>query len=111
MASMWTHCANSGRRYWINGAESPGTEVPGIGVQVKPLAALTLCTLWIFPAPALAQEKPKKKPNIVVILADDMGYSDLGCYGGEIKTPNLDKLAKNGLRFTNFYNTARCCPS
>ncbi len=44
-------------------------------------------------------------------LADDLGYSDIGCYGSEIKTPNLDKLAKNGLRFTNFYNTARCCPS
>jgi len=54
---------------------------------------------------------PAKKPNIVVILADDLGYSDIGCYGGDIKTPNLDKLASNGLRFTNFYNTARCSPS
>lgn len=50
-------------------------------------------------------------PNIVIILADDMGYSDLGCYGGEIATPNLDGLAKNGVRFTQFYNTARCWPS
>lgn len=50
-------------------------------------------------------------PNIVIILADDMGYSDLGCYGGEITTPNLDGLAKNGVRFTQFYNTARCWPS
>ena len=58
-----------------------------------------------------AQEKSSRKPNIVVILADDMGYSDLGCYGSEIKTPNLDRLASKGLRFTNFYNTARCCPS
>ena len=49
------------------------------------------------------------KPNIIVILADDMGYSDLGCYGSEIETPNLDALAVNGLRFTNFYNTSRCC--
>ena len=55
-----------------------------------------------------AQEK--KKTNIVVILADDLGYSDVGCYGGEIKTPQLDKLAKNGLRFTNS-STRRCCPS
>ena len=54
---------------------------------------------------------PKKKPNIVLILNDDMGYSDLGCYGGEIETPNLDRLAKNGLRFSSFYNTARCSPS
>jgi arylsulfatase len=51
------------------------------------------------------------KPNILFILADDLGYSDLGCYGGEIATPNLDALAKNGLRFTQFYNTARCWPS
>ncbi len=47
-------------------------------------------------------------PNIVLILADDMGYSDAGCYGGEIHTPNLDRLAAGGLRFTQFYNTARC---
>jgi arylsulfatase len=51
------------------------------------------------------------KPNILIILADDMGFSDLGCYGGEIATPNLDALANNGLRFTQFYNTARCWPS
>ncbi len=50
-------------------------------------------------------------PNILVILADDLGYSDLGCYGGEIRTPNLDGLAAGGLRFTQFYNTARCWPS
>ncbi len=52
-----------------------------------------------------------KPPNIVIIMADDMGFSDLGCYGSEIQTPNLDKLAANGLRFTQFYNTARCCPT
>jgi len=52
-----------------------------------------------------------QKPNIVIILADDLGYSDLGCYGGEIKTPVLDKLAYNGLRYTQFYNTARCWPT
>jgi arylsulfatase A-like enzyme len=52
-----------------------------------------------------------KKPNIVLILNDDMGYSDIGCYGGEIETPNLDRLAANGLRFSQFYNTARCSPS
>lgn len=51
------------------------------------------------------------KPNIVFILADDLGYSDLGCYGSEIATPNLDSLANNGLRFTQFYNTARCWPT
>ena len=51
------------------------------------------------------------RPNVIVILTDDMGFSDLGCFGGEIDTPNLDKLAKNGLRFTEFYNTARCWPT
>jgi len=52
-----------------------------------------------------------KKPNIVLIMADDMGYSDIACYGGEIETPNLDRLATGGLRFRQFYNGARCCPS
>ena len=51
------------------------------------------------------------KPNVIVILADDMGFSDLGCYGGEIATPTLDALADGGVRFTHFYNTARCCPT
>jgi arylsulfatase A-like enzyme len=51
------------------------------------------------------------RPNIVVILVDDMGFSDIGCYGSEIPTPNLDKLAAGGLRFTQFYNTGRCCPT
>src|SRR5215475_10196575 len=51
------------------------------------------------------------KPNVVVILADDMGFSDLGCYGSEIHTPNIDKLASRGQRFTQFYNTSRCCPT
>ncbi len=59
---------------------------------------------------------PNKKetstpPNILLIMGDDMGYSDLGCYGGEIRTPRLDQLAANGLRFTQFYNSARCCPT
>ena len=47
------------------------------------------------------------RPNIIVILVDDMGFSDIGCYGGEIETPNLDSLANNGLRFTQFYNSGR----
>ena len=52
-----------------------------------------------------------EKPNFLIILADDLGYSDLGCYGAEIETPNIDSLAVNGLRFTQFYNTARCWPT
>ena len=51
------------------------------------------------------------RPNIVVIMADDMGFSDIGCYGGEIETPHIDALAENGIRFRQFYNTARCCPT
>ena len=57
------------------------------------------------------QAKDAPRPNIVLIMADDMGFSDIGCYGGEIQTPNLDNLASNGLRYTQFYNTARCCPT
>ncbi len=52
-----------------------------------------------------------EKPNIILIMSDDMGWSDIGCYGGEIETPNLDALAKGGVRFTQFYNTGRCCPT
>ena len=58
-----------------------------------------------------AAEAAPAKPNILLILADDLGFSDLGCYGGEIKTPNLDALAAGGLRLTQFYNSARCSPS
>jgi arylsulfatase len=68
------------------------------------LLALLLACLATLPASAA-------KPNIVVILVDDMGFSDIGCYGSEIPTPNLDALARNGLRFTQFYNTGRCCPT
>ena len=69
--------------------------------------------LIIFQSCESPKELPKKElpPNIILILGDDMGYSDIGCYGGEINTPRLDELAKNGLRFTQFYNGARCCPS
>jgi arylsulfatase A-like enzyme len=62
-------------------------------------------------ASGLAAAAAPRKPNFLIILADDMGYSDAGCYGGEIGTPNLDRLASNGLRFTQAYSTARCGPS
>ena len=52
-----------------------------------------------------------EKPNIIVILVDDMGFSDLGCYGSEILTPNIDRLAAGGAKFTQFYNAGRCCPT
>lgn len=66
---------------------------------------------WLGRLTAQAAEPAARKPNILLILADDMGFSDIGCYGGEIATPNLDKLAANGLRFTQHYNTARCWPT
>src|SRR5512136_2372520 len=56
-------------------------------------------------------QTPAARPNIVLIMADDMGYSDIGCYGSEIQTPNLDRLAREGLRFTQFYNNAKCIPT
>jgi arylsulfatase len=60
---------------------------------------------------ASGDEPAAKRPNVVVILADDLGFSDLGCYGGEIDTPHLDRLAGGGLRYTHGYSTARCWPS
>ena len=71
---------------------------------MKPFAVPVLALL-------VASLAPAKSPNIVLIMADDMGYSDIGCYGSEIKTPVLDQLAENGLRYTQFYNTSRCCPT
>src|SRR5882757_6420370 len=72
--------------------------------------AFTLA-LFLSASYASAQPQGAARPNILIIVADDMGFSDAGCYGGEIATPTLDGLAKNGLRFTQFYNTARCWPS
>ncbi|MBO3271571.1 arylsulfatase [Hymenobacter defluvii] len=74
-------------------------------------SALALVVLMGSMAFTLAPSKSAKRPNIILIMADDLGYSDLGCYGGEINTPNLDKLAKDGLRFNACYNTGRCCPT
>src|SRR5262245_25954720 len=68
-----------------------------------------LCALCALCGSVLHAAAPR--PNIVFILADDLGYSDLGCYGSEIQTPVLDQLAANGLRFSQFYNTGRCWPS
>ena len=73
---------------------------------------LTLTALLLAPLAALpAAETRPAKPNILLILADDLGYADIGCHGSEIQTPNLDRLAGNGLRFTEFYNAGRCCPT
>jgi arylsulfatase A-like enzyme/pimeloyl-ACP methyl ester carboxylesterase len=75
-------------------------------------ANLSLCaSVLLLLLPAWAVTDAAEKPNVLLIMADDLGFSDLGCYGGEIATPNLDSIAQDGLRFTKFYNTARCWPT
>ncbi|MEC8431845.1 MAG: sulfatase-like hydrolase/transferase, partial [Planctomycetota bacterium] len=71
---------------------------------MKRLLSFGFC--FVFAATTLAAESVR--PNVVVIMVDDLGFSDLGCYGSEIETPNLDALAMNGARFSQFYNTAKC---
>jgi arylsulfatase len=68
---------------------------------------LFICLSWVVVSEAKTAEITKR-PNILIVMVDDMGFSDLGCYGGEIETPVMDKLAANGLRFTQFYNTSKC---
>ena len=72
---------------------------------------LFLSATAVLPAIAAAQDAQTERPNIMLIVVDDMGYSDLGCFGGEIETPNINSLADNGLRFTQFFNSGRSCPS
>lgn len=83
---------------------------------MKPLVdikfILILSALAILLSACIIKQKPvDERPNILLIMVDDMGYSDLGCYGGEIQTPNIDKLAAKGIRFTQMHNEARCCPT
>ena len=76
--------------------------------MIKPLLVASLAITFAVPDSAALSAEEKQRPNIVLIMADDLGFADLGCYGSEIETPNLDKLAGDGLRFTQFYNTAKC---
>ena len=75
------------------------------------------CTILFFGCSEKKEDNAKQatikqnRPNIILVMSDDMGYSDVGSYGSEIETPNLDKLAENGMRFTQFYNAARCVPT
>lgn len=81
-------------------------------VRTLILVLMSCCFLGsVFATQANGKELSGTRPNVIVVLVDDMGYSDLGCYGGEIETPNIDALAENGLRFTQFYNQGRCCPT
>ena len=77
----------------------------------KNIFSITAGAVSVSACSNTGKEAPIKRPNIILIMSDDMGYSDIGCYGGEIRTPNLDNLAANGLRYTQFYNTARSCPT
>jgi arylsulfatase A-like enzyme len=75
------------------------------------IRTLLLLAPLLLPVAMTAQAAADGRPNVVVILADDLGFSDIGCYGGEIDTPHLDALAAGGLKFSQFYNSARCCPT
>jgi arylsulfatase len=81
-------------------------------VRIRAPLISALLSLFLGAAmPMTGAAAENTRPNIVVILVDDMGWSDIGCYGSEITTPNLDRLAQHGVRFTQFYNTGRCCPT
>lgn len=79
--------------------------------KFNPLSLIGIIVCFLYCKNPSALQDKLIPPNIILIMGDDMGYSDIGCYGGEINTPNLDSLAANGLRFTQFYNAARCCPT
>lgn len=92
------------RVFWL------GIKITLAAILLLGLASCRKTEMKTDPSVEEASATPTR-PNIIVIMADDMGISDIGCYGSEISTPNLDKLAGNGLRYTQFYNTARCCPT
>ena len=78
---------------------------------IKPVLAALPLALPVALSAASQPPKPAEKPNVLIILTDDMGYSDIGCFGSEIKTPNIDRLAANGMKFSQMYNTAKCYPT
>ncbi len=71
-------------------------------------SSLSRVTAWLALGLVLGEAGAAERPNIVLIMCDDMGWSDIGCYGGEVSTPSLDRLAVEGMRFTQFYNNAKC---
>jgi len=82
---------------------------PPLNTLTRAVVMFAAAATLLLPLPVTAASAPR--PNLLVILVDDMGFSDISCYGSEIPTPNLDKLAAGGIRFTQFYNTGRCCPT
>lgn len=93
---------------WGPNNDQTMTKYAATGAILPILAVLLLAPLLATGAP---DSNGQSKPNIVIILADDLGYSDFGCYGGEIDTPNIDQLAGNGIRFSSYYSEAKCNPS
>ena len=79
--------------------------------KLFPLALVPLAATSLQAQSNIQTGRTDKRPNIILFMVDDMGYSDIGCYGGEILTPNIDALASKGVRFTQFYNTSRSCPA
>src|SRR5437763_11337675 len=79
--------------------------------MTRSLAAVLIGLVWPAVELTTLRAAEPTKPNVLLVLADDLGSSDLGCFGGEIATPNLDRLASQGVRFTQMYTMARCCPS
>ncbi len=92
-------------------ARSPSGSRTVLLVAIATFFVLSVVSLEAVPLEAASLESEAPRPNIVLVMADDMGYPDIGCYGSEIRTPRLDALAKDGLRYTQFYNTSRCCPT
>ena len=75
-------------------------------MKVRNLILMAMASVMVFFNSC--ESAPEPQPNILLIMVDDLGFSDFGCYGGEIATPHIDQLAQNGLRFTQFYNTGKC---
>ena len=111
MLMFASHSSSSGRTLSVQPATSAGRSYSPFRHAGRQRVLAFGLALAFVGAGLAAVAAPAPKPNIVVMLSDDMGFSDLGCYGSEIHTPNLDHLAAEGLRFTQFYNTARCCPT
>src|SRR5687767_7729526 len=78
---------------------------------MRPTPIRLVLALLCLVAPGAFAADPPRRPNVVIVLADDLGFSDVGCYGGEVRTPAIDRLAAEGVRFSQFYNMARCCPT
>ena len=102
-----------GRGKALPSFDPPGTNtwaLSGSRGYLNPAIAFGITSV-LLPACGSVPDHAPARPDIVIIMADDMGFSDIGCYGSEIPTPNLDRLAENGIRFTQFYNSGRCCPT